>query len=257
MSSRLTGEVIHDPEIKDIRTFAVLLCLADDAAKETNSCSSSINEISRMAKCSRRTAIRVMVRLEEKGWIKVIRRTDAKGSSLPNLYTILKYGPPSVTVAPPLVTSYDTPSDTVTPPSVTQTLPSAKSSKTLVSEPHSPSVTGSFSPTPPLTPNKEKEEKEEQEKEEPFRLDLEPVTRKPQKQKPPMSKAELISELQKLYPKVDVASEYADASAWILMNPDRKFTQRFFAKWIKTASKSSVDHVLPMGKKRPINISDV
>lgn len=269
MSARLTGEVIHDPEIKDVRTFAVLLCLADDAQKETNSTSSSINEISRMAKCSRRTAIRVMVDLEKKGWIKVIRRTDDKGSSLPNLYTILKYGPPVAAQYPPSATSYDIPSAKVTPPSATQSSPSAKPAFCLVTERHSPSaITPPSSPAPsispslplaspsslPLTPSSLSSTCGDEDFEllgEQIMKSIQTSKPKKKKQSQNLSKDELISSLQDIYPMVDVAAEYRSASRWILLHPNRKFTQRFFGGWVDRQSKDGGSVILPLEKPRP------
>lgn len=88
----LLGKVIEDPEITDPTECLVLLALADATNKETLLCYPSVIRISEVARCDRSTAIRVLKRLERKGWIQIIRRKGPSGVDLANTYRIIKYG---------------------------------------------------------------------------------------------------------------------------------------------------------------------
>jgi hypothetical protein len=91
MSFEMCGKVINDLEIKNVHLFAVMICLAEATNHETGTCYPSLNRISKVARCSRRTAINMMQALEQNGWVEVIRRTDKKGWPLANVYRITKY----------------------------------------------------------------------------------------------------------------------------------------------------------------------
>jgi hypothetical protein len=92
MSFEMCGKVINDLEIKNVHLFAVMICLAEATNHETGTCYPSLNRISKVARCSRRTAVNMMRALEQNGWVEVIRRTDKKGWPLANVYRITKYG---------------------------------------------------------------------------------------------------------------------------------------------------------------------
>lgn len=70
----------------------------------------------------------------------------------------------------------------------------------------------------------------------------------PKTKKRSLSKEELIRHLQVMFPDVDVSTEYRKASAWLLVRPNKKFTQRFFAGWVSRSDGST--GLLPVEKPK-------
>jgi hypothetical protein len=88
----LVGRVLEDfEEISDIQSFAVLVALADATNKETMTAYPTVKRIAEMSRLSERQSTRVLLGLEARGWVQIIRRKNDSGANLANLYRIIKY----------------------------------------------------------------------------------------------------------------------------------------------------------------------
>ena len=94
----------------------LILLLLSNYADENYKCFPSYDKISKLANCSRRTAVRSINRLEETGHIRIKKRRLSNNDNQSNIYTINR---PSVRMSPASDKDSTTPSDTVTPPSDT------------------------------------------------------------------------------------------------------------------------------------------
>jgi hypothetical protein len=94
----------------------LILLLLSNYADENFKCFPSYDKISKLANCSRRTAVRSINRLEETGHICIQKRRLSNNDNQSNIYTINR---PSVRMSPASDKDSTTPSDTVTPPSDT------------------------------------------------------------------------------------------------------------------------------------------
>lgn len=94
----------------------LILILLSNYADENNKCFPSYEKISKLANCSRRTAVRSINKLEEIGLVSIQKRRLSNNDNQSNIYTINR---PSVRMSPPSDKDSTTPSDSVTPPSDT------------------------------------------------------------------------------------------------------------------------------------------
>lgn len=94
----------------------LILLLLSNYADENFKCFPSYDKISKLANCSRRTAVRSINRLEETGHICIQKRRLSNNDNQSNIYTINR---PSVRMSPASDKESIEPSDTVTPPSDT------------------------------------------------------------------------------------------------------------------------------------------
>ncbi len=94
----------------------LILILLSNYADENNKCFPSYEKISKLANCSRRTAVRSINKLEEIGLVSIQKRRLSNNDNQSNIYTINR---PSVTMSPPSDKDSINPSDYITPPSDT------------------------------------------------------------------------------------------------------------------------------------------
>jgi DNA-binding transcriptional MocR family regulator len=94
----------------------LILLLLSNYADENYKCFPSYDKISKLANCSRRTAVRSINRLEETGHIRIKKRKLSNNDNQSNIYTINR---PSVKLSPASDKDSIESSDTVTPPSDT------------------------------------------------------------------------------------------------------------------------------------------
>lgn len=84
---------------------------------------------------------------------------------------------------------------------------------------------------------------------------LVPGIRKEPSIDPPKKKTicdeEFLKQLQDIHPEVNVPQEFSKARTWVLANPHRKLTQRFFANWVNRAKLDVRTMSAPLEQQAP------
>ncbi|NIQ10470.1 MAG: helix-turn-helix domain-containing protein, partial [candidate division Zixibacteria bacterium] len=92
MSIRAISNVFdHAPDDLSPSETLVLLVLANFTNDETGECWPSIKRLSKMTKLSRRSVLRAISKLEERGEVKIKRRTGESGVKQPSRYIISEH----------------------------------------------------------------------------------------------------------------------------------------------------------------------
>ena len=229
MSVRIMSEVFERSKTQG-NARLVLLSLAD-SCNDDASCWPSIRKIAEKANISEPITKKYLNALIQIGVITRDEREDFSGRQTSNLYTINieKIGDDEITQD--IIHQ-------VTPPSRLKTFKGVTAVNVGVDNPvHM--VVGVTKVSLPIM-NHHKEPKIEpssdfaiapsnsNETTDLFQTEIKP----PQKRKPKLVTDKFVAELQTLNPDKDVEAELQKARTWVLANPPRQLTQKFFAAWV-------------------------